>query len=649
MKQGTAAAAGKAAESRKFIVTEPLGKSGETAEQKVWDAVCGAFADRECIAYWRYPIFSASGDFRKEPDILIVDFELGLTVIEVKAVAIEQIVGISGHRWDFQNFYTTGGSPYQQAEHQLYALLGYCDRETALRGKVSGRAIVALPSISRQQWHEKEFNKLPSCPPILFQDDLGGSRELRGQRKQEAQESLPIARSPTSHALIDLIKTTAPVIKRQQLSLENWQLLLAVIAGTPIFKPRPRRFYSNKQKDAPPENYLLPNSQCALPDFPARAAVLAQLQQRFSALDLQQERIGKQIPPGPQRIRGIAGSGKTVLLCQKAAIAHLKYPDWDIALVFFSRSLYEPIAAQLDKWLRRFSSGKIGYDPDNQKLKTLHAWGAQNRPGLYSTICQAAGAGRLTVGDTDFQEPNRALADVCRHLLKSAKIPQMFDAILIDEAQDLIVGSEFNFEGKQPFFWMAYQALRPVNTPPTPPDRGGANRVGDALQNTPPTPPYQGGANEVEKFSPPLQGGVGGGRDLRRLIWAYDEAQSLECLEIPTASKLFGEELGHLASGEYGAGIKKTEIMHKCYRIPGPILTAAHGIGMGLLRRGGMLTGITRVADWRAIGYEVIVGEIPAANPENLPNNLSQSPTKFTANQKVTIYRPPENSPNLVS
>jgi superfamily I DNA and RNA helicase len=136
---------------------------------------------------------------------------------------------------------------------------------------------------------------------------------------------------------------------------------------------------------------------------------------------------------------------------------------------------------------------------------------------------------------------------------------------------------------------------------------------------------------------------------LRRLIWAYDEAQSLECLEIPTASKLFGEELGHLASGEYGAGIKKTEIMHKCYRIPGPILTAAHGIGMGLLRRGGMLTGITRVADWRAIGYEVIVGEIPAANPENLPNNLSQSPTKFTANQKVTIYRPPENSPNLVS
>ncbi len=42
---------GKTAQSRKFIATEPLGKTGETAEKKVWDAVCEAFADRDCIAY----------------------------------------------------------------------------------------------------------------------------------------------------------------------------------------------------------------------------------------------------------------------------------------------------------------------------------------------------------------------------------------------------------------------------------------------------------------------------------------------------------------------------------------------------------------------------------------------------------------------
>jgi superfamily I DNA and RNA helicase len=629
VKQGTAAA-DKTAQCRKFIATEPLGKSGETAEQRVWDAVCEAFAARECVAYWRYPIFSSSGDFRKEPDILIVDFELGLTVIEVKALAIDRIIGISGHRWDFQNFYTTGGNPYQQAEHQLYSLLGYCERETALRGKVSGRAMVALPLISQQQWYEKKFNKLPSCPPILFQDHLGGIR--REVRTEAGVQSPKVKTFPKSLALIELIKTTTPVSNKQQLSRENWQLLLAVIAGTPIFKPRTRRFYFNQHQDARSANYIIPNPQAERPNLPARAAVLAQLQQRFSELDLQQERIGKQIPPGLQRIRGIAGSGKTVLLCQKAAIMHLKYPDWDIALVFFSRSLYESIAMQLDKWLRRFSNGEIGYDPDSQKLKILHAWGAQNRPGLYSTICRAAGVGRLTVNDTDFQEPNQALADVCRHLLKSAKIPQIFDAILIDEAQDSIVSNELTFQGKQPFFWMAYQALRSVTSPQHlyQQEINGVNR------------------EEFKKFSPSLQGGVGGGKDLRRLIWAYDEAQSLDCLEIPTASKLFGEELGHLTSGEYANGIKKTEIMHKCYRVPGPILTAAHGIGMGLLRRGGMLTGITSIADWRAIGYEVIVGEIPDCDSADVSKNPLKYANQLAINQKVTIYRPPENSPNLV-
>jgi superfamily I DNA and RNA helicase len=622
----------KAAESRKFIATEPLGKSGETAEKMVWDAVCEAFADRVCIAYWRYPIFSSSGDFRKEPDILIVDFELGLVIIEVKAIAIDQIVAISGHRWEFQHFYTTGGNPYQQAEHQLYAMLGYCDRETALRGKVSGRAIVALPSISQQQWHDKEFNKLPSNPPIIFQNHLrgnSGQTKIAGIEEPETAENFAISSSPNpenTHTLIELIKNTTPVLKESQLNREQWQLLLAVISGTPILKPRPRRFYLSQQKAANSENSLLSH----LPNYTTRAAVLAQLQQQFSQLDLQQERIGKQIPPGPQRIRGIAGSGKTVLLCQKAALMHLKYPEWDIVLVFFSRSLYEQIVALLDKWLRRFSNGEIGYDANNnQKLRSLHAWGAQDRPGLYSTICRAAGVGRLTVGDTDFQEPSQALADVCRHLLKSAKIPQIFDAILIDESQDLIVDKKFNFQGKQPFFWMAYQSLRLVNISPY-------SNYEIFQENT--------NSNKIKLEESPNNATIyqSGNPDLRRLIWAYDEAQSLECLEIPTASKLFGEELGHLVSGEYTDGIKKTEIMHKCYRVPGPILTAAHGIGMGLLRRGGMLTGINRVEDWKAIGYEVIVDKTSKINAAIFKNN------QYQLAKKVTICRPPDNSPNLV-
>ncbi|HLO50659.1 MAG TPA: DNA/RNA helicase, partial [Kamptonema sp.] len=317
VKQYKKVAVGQKVECRKFITTEPLGKSGETAEQRVWDAVCLAFADRDCIAYWRYPIFSKVGDFRKEPDILIADLELGLTIIEVKSIVIDQIVGINGHKWEFQNFYTTGGNPYQQAENQLFAMLGYCNSEIELRDRVTGRAIVALPLIGQQQWHKRDFNKLPSCPPIIFQENLPKNRGL-GTRDKDQENEISLASEPS---LISIIKELTPVIKGIQLSGEQWQLLQAIISGTPIFRPLPRKFYLGKiRRYGTQENSIISNPQSSIAPPTTRAEVLAKLQNRLSAMDLQQEHIGKEIPPGPQRIRGIAGSGKTVLLCQKAAI-----------------------------------------------------------------------------------------------------------------------------------------------------------------------------------------------------------------------------------------------------------------------------------------------------------------------------------------
>lgn len=50
-------AVGNEDQGRKFIMTEPLGKSGEAGEQRVCDAVKSAFSDRDYIGYWRYPIF----------------------------------------------------------------------------------------------------------------------------------------------------------------------------------------------------------------------------------------------------------------------------------------------------------------------------------------------------------------------------------------------------------------------------------------------------------------------------------------------------------------------------------------------------------------------------------------------------------------
>ena len=147
---------------------------------------------------------------------------------------------------------------------------------------------------------------------------------------------------------------------------------------------------------------------------------------------------------------------------------------------------------------------------------------------------------------------------------KGEVLPTLFDAILIDEGQDLVVEPEYKQYGVQPFYWLAYNLCRPVKQDVT----------FDLFD----------GAKPVEP--------------LRRLIWGYDEAQSLDSPAIPTAKEVLGEQGANLLKGTYEGGIQRALVMKKCYRTPAPILTAAHAIGMGLLREG-MISGMTNKEAWR--------------------------------------------------
>ncbi len=519
-----------------FITTESLKYRGEKGEKIVWNKIKQLFAQRQCLIYWRYPIFEIKEKVRKEADILIADFDLGLIIIEVKSLVIDQIISIEGHNWNYQNFYTLSGRPYQQAEAQLFSLLEYINQEPSLSNQITAKVLIALPFINSKEWQLKGFDKLASNPPILFQDHL------------------------LSLETIDkIIHKTPAILPGKKINDYQWNLLLNFLSGTPILRRQ---------------------SHPVLSQGNTKGKILQNIRNHIHQFDLQQEKIAKQIPLGFQRIRGIAGSGKTVLLCQKAAIMHLKYPQWKIAVIFFSRSLYEEIIQQIDKWIRYFTHQKQTYDKNNQQLQVFHGWGSREQLGFYRFLCQITGVVPLGVDQTTFQEPSEALGEVCFRLLNQTAIPQIFDAILIDEGQDFMVKNWF-YQGKQPFYWLAYQALRPINT-----------------------------VNTQQK----------------RLIWTYDELQSLSTLQVPHPSEMFGEELGNIVTGKYDNDINKTEIMSRCYRTPHVIIIAAHAMSMGWLRYQGMLTGITDKKDWNNLGYEI---------EEDLKEG-----------QIITITRPLENSPH---
>jgi superfamily I DNA and RNA helicase len=111
----------------------------------------------------------------------------------------------------------------------------------------------------------------------------------------------------------------------------------------------------------------------------SRGGILKKLEQEIANLDQWQKAAAIGSPEGPQRIRGIAGSGKTVVLALKAAYLHAQNPDWTTAVTFYSQSLYQ----QFTDLIRRFSFEQSGDEPDWSKLRLLHAWGASDKPGLY--------------------------------------------------------------------------------------------------------------------------------------------------------------------------------------------------------------------------------------------------------------------------
>lgn len=496
--------------SSTFIITEKFAQPGLSAEKKIWKCLTKQFASDTCLAYWRYPLFLTVGERRKEPDILMLHQTLGVVVIEVKALKIDQITEIDGHLWKYRDFYIDSGNPYEQAENHLFDFLALSDRHPELRRRIAGRAIVALPEISKKQWQSKGFDQHPCCPPILFKEDL-------------------------KSALPDLISKMTPVQPGQTLDDGKWQRLCSVAGNTSVLKP-----------PAKPVQSLLTKADC-----------INKAQQVITRLDSEQEAAAKQIPDGPQRIRGIAGSGKTVLLCQKAAQMHLKHPDWDIAMVFFTRSLYGTIIDLIDRYIRQFTNGEQCYHPDTSRLKVFHAWGAHDQPGLYGEVCNSVGYRKLTLRDLPNEVPGSAKLGVAINRLRDwlqdndKTIPELYDAILIDEGQDLVFDPEYKQHGDQPFYWMAYQFCKPVEKPSTQP---------------------------LFDDSPTKQ------KSLKRLIWAYDEAQCLGSPAIPSAREIFGKQQSNILLGQYEGGIRRSIIMHRCYRTPGPILTAAHAIGMGVTK-----------------------------------------------------------------
>jgi superfamily I DNA and RNA helicase len=136
---------------------------------------------------------------------------------------------------------------------------------------------------------------------------------------------------------------------------------------------------------------------------------------------------------GPQRIRGLAGSGKTVVLAMKAAQTYLQNPDAKIAYTFYTKSLYQHVKRLITRFYRQFDD----QDPDWEKhVHVLHGWGGANTPGLYSVACEEHGVPALTFQQAAVRTFGDHFDYACSQLMATTKITPIYDYVFVDEGQD---------------------------------------------------------------------------------------------------------------------------------------------------------------------------------------------------------------------
>ncbi len=161
-----------------------------------------------------------------------------------------------------------------------------------------------------------------------------------------------------------------------------------------------------------------------------KACILNEIQNHIASFDIKQRQIADVDFDGPQRIRGLAGSGKTIVLAYKAAAFHARYPEKEILYTYYTKSLGETVKNLIRRAFKNYSNG----EPEWDKVTVCHGWGSEWTPGVYWLACKDNGVAPLTLGAASGhrEEP---FSYACNNLLQHHISPK-YDLILIDEGQD---------------------------------------------------------------------------------------------------------------------------------------------------------------------------------------------------------------------
>ncbi|MDV7387751.1 ATP-binding domain-containing protein [Acinetobacter baumannii] len=482
-----------------------------------------------CNGYFAYKFASISQNKQQDvPSFLIVTKEYGILIVDVVEKKIDKKIERDDHEyWQSEDDYLVS--------REIITL----DYEDAVRARLKNKA--TLYNRKTKKFNVEIQSIIVFCENTDFENFLDEELNITGLNFSNFDKYLR-----------DSYKDT----DKEKLSEEIFDQVCSQIEGTFIFE---------KKLDL--KNLIENPPLKTMNDFIQQSLNVTFSQDRI------QRQVSMQLPDGVQRIRGLAGTGKTIVLCLKAALTHALPDNFKILYLFNTQSLYKTIQNTIATYYGH-ETGKV---PDFEKLHIFHAWGGVNKAGLYSELCKELGIKPLNY--THLRGSIDPLKSLYTDLLSKAgdRIEPRYDLVLIDEAQDFA----------PEIFEVVYKLTK-------------------------------------------------GNKEKKRIIWAYDEFQSLRDTVMREPEQLFGKDHNNQPNipnsslqGTYEGGIKKDFILPNCYRTPRPVLMTAHGIAMGLYAARKTHMFYER-APWEAIGYTVI---------EPITETIEE-------NNKVVLERPDSNSLN---
>ncbi|MFS0777643.1 3'-5' exonuclease [Neobacillus sp. 3P2-tot-E-2] len=360
-------------------------RSSATTGERLFFRTLKTFLPDDYIVYYEPDIQG------RRPDFVIIGPDLGIVVLEVKDYTKNTLFQINHDEW---HIVTTSEdqavikSPMKQARDNMFHVVDTLKKDKSLiqlDGKYKfqlkfpyGHGVVFTRLYSKDFVQEGLYSVIE--PNLCFtRDEIDPDKE--GFSEEVLMEKI-------------LNMFVVPFRLKESLSIEDINAI---------------------------RYHLFPEVRISAeykPPVPYQDQLLLSLHD-IKTMDLHQENLAKQIGDKNRLIRGVAGSGKTIILASRAKMLSKQNPDWKILILCYNISLSNAIQQMIHHMLNE-PEDLFDFDPNAKSVKNeniivrnFHSW-LKN----------------------DLRIREQQLPNIIEKLEKDEAILPTYDAVLIDEGQD---------------------------------------------------------------------------------------------------------------------------------------------------------------------------------------------------------------------